>query len=554
MEYERIDKVQTGIISPSKLRLKLMGPHHQRKKDGTNSNSSRTSPSRLEDAEFVKSSLLAPKDGDFEEEDGLKDLPSASLHTVTANVEASSVRLCAEGSLNSSQGNQTVLQPKDIALSKETGDMGRVKQQSSRSVTSSLSTVHPVKSMEEENPDYDSNASSSSFEFHKGERSLHNPIMRPFSRSVPSKWNDAEKWLVNRQPLHPNHSKKANLQNQMYRQPVNNLVRVAPESSGSDQKASLIPLAETKRIDSCHSTTQIMMEKFSFVSSGAPSISGPENGTDVSVDLCPLNKAKKDVDHNELSGSESSTADVTVFPSIRAVSMRDMGTEMTPIPSQEPSRTATPVGSTTPLRSPTSSIPSTPRRGAPASTPLEATTDDESECQKGGDKKDLSEQELKLKTRREIVALGVQLGKMNIAAWASKDEVENKTTTESVDPEQLIKTEYENRAAAWEEAEKSKHTARYRREEIKIQAWESQQKAKIEAEMRRVEAQVEQMRAHAQEKIMKKIAMTRQQSEQKRAAAEARRNQQAQRTNAQTEYIRQTGRIPSSHFKCCSWL
>ncbi len=51
--------MQTGIISPSKLRMKLMGPHHHRKKDGSNSNSSRTSPSRIDDTEFVKNSLLA---------------------------------------------------------------------------------------------------------------------------------------------------------------------------------------------------------------------------------------------------------------------------------------------------------------------------------------------------------------------------------------------------------------------------------------------------------------------------------------------------------------
>lgn len=58
--------MQTGMISPSKLRVKLMGSQNQKKKDGSNCNSSRTSPSRLEDSELVKNSLLA--DGDFGEE------------------------------------------------------------------------------------------------------------------------------------------------------------------------------------------------------------------------------------------------------------------------------------------------------------------------------------------------------------------------------------------------------------------------------------------------------------------------------------------------------
>lgn len=45
--------------------MKLIGPHHNRKKDGSNSNSARTSPSRLDDSEFVRNSLL---NGGFDDE------------------------------------------------------------------------------------------------------------------------------------------------------------------------------------------------------------------------------------------------------------------------------------------------------------------------------------------------------------------------------------------------------------------------------------------------------------------------------------------------------
>lgn len=140
-----------------------------------------------------------------------------------------------------------------------------------------------------------------------------------------------------------------------------------------------------------------------------------------------------------------------------------MGTEMTPVASQEPSRTATPASATTPLRTPTSSIPSTPRGRALASTPMGQTGNDESQHPMKNSKRDLSEQEIKEKTRREIVALGVQLGKMNIAAWASKDEQgKNASSVEkNGDMEELERIEYAKRAAAWEEAEKSKHTARF---------------------------------------------------------------------------------------------
>ncbi|CAN1302396.1 Remorin 4.1 [Linum perenne] len=203
--------------------------------------------------------------------------------------------------------------------------------------------------------------------------------------------------------------------------------------------------------------------------------------------------------------------------------MRDMGTEMTPIASQEPSRTGTPVGATTPIRSPTTSIPSTPRAGGPAPTPTEQVVDEDGNCTTESGKKELSEEELKLKTRKEIVALGIEL---------------------------------EKRAAAWEEAEKSKHTARYKREEIQIQAWESKQIAKLEAEMRRTEARVEQIRVEAEAKMVKKVAMARQRAEERRGAAESKKNRDEERTAAKAEYIRHTGRMPSNwmHNICCGWL
>lgn len=62
------------------------------------------------------------------------------------------------------------------------------------------------------------------------------------------------------------------------------------------------------------------------------------------------------------------------------------------------------------------------------------------------------------------------------------------------------------------------------------------------------------MRAEAQAKMVKKISMARQRSEEKRAAAEARRNRDAEKAAAQAEYIRRTGRMPSSHYMCCGWL
>ncbi|CAK7350166.1 unnamed protein product [Dovyalis caffra] len=542
MDYERIHKVQTGIISPSKLRMKLLGAHHHRMKDGSNNNSPRTSPSKLEDTEFVKNSLLASNCGDFSEE------------VAAPNLEVASVYLPGEAVLDLSQAGQVSGQQMET-LRKEIGDTGRVKMQPfTKCEKGNSSAVHPVRTVEDENLDYDSNASSSSFEFHN-ERSLNNQLSRRFSRPMPSKWNDAEKWIMKRQNVQPNYVKKnTSLHNQANRSSVAIMEKVAPELSNYDPKLSNSRVADAKHVDFCQPSSQLGFEKFSFIPPGSPTISGQAYGVNTLVDQCAQSTDLKEMDQRELSCTDSSAQDSAVVPVIRSVCMRDMGTEMTPGTSQEPSRTATPVGATTPFRSPTSSIPSTPQRQAPAPTPMEHSTDGDTQHATGNGKKELNEQELKLKTRKEIMALGVQLGKMNIAAWASKDDQEKLTPLETAETEELEQIEFLKRAAAWEEAEKSKHTARYKREEIKIQAWENQQKVKLEAEMRRIEARVEQIQAQAHAKMAKKMAMTRQILEEKRAAAEARKNRDAERTADQAEYIRLTGRMPSSHYICCGWF
>jgi len=51
---------------------------------------------------------------------------------------------------------------------------------------------------------------------------------------------------------------------------------------------------------------------------------------------------------------------------------------------------------------------------------------------------------------------------------------------------------------------------------------------------------------------MNKLAAARHKAEEKRATAEAKSNRQAAKTDKQAEYIRRTGRVPSS-FTFCGW-
>ncbi|KAL4586382.1 hypothetical protein LXL04_011018 [Taraxacum kok-saghyz] len=358
---------------------------------------------------------------------------------------------------------------------------------------------------------------SSPFEFQKTERSSHRKPVAPFSKAPPSKWDDAQKWIASPTSTRPKTDSKKNSHGN--RQPITKVVVEVPVSvpaPAPDQR--IIPYEEpdTKQIDSYTNSNSVLTIQ----------------DTDAAVNL-----SRHD--------SSQSIQNTTIPPpsTARSVSMRDMGTEMTPIASQEPSRTGTPVRATTPSISPSSSRTTTPERRNHQNLVADGSNSN----------RELSEKELQMKTRREIKALGTQLGKMNIAAWASKEDEDKGASSSLKDSEsEKCKTAIEMRASAWEDAEKAKYMARFKREEVKIEAWENHQKAKTEAELRRIEVDLERMRGGAHDRLMNKLAAARHKAEEKRAAAEAKRNREAVRAEEQAGYIRKTGRIPF-WVSCSRW-
>ncbi|CAA0818356.1 Remorin family protein [Striga hermonthica] len=188
------------------------------------------------------------------------------------------------------------------------------------------------------------------------------------------------------------------------------------------------------------------------------------------------------------------------YSTVRPICLRDMGTEMTPIASQEPSRAATPIRAVSPV----SSGPSSPVSLGP----------DGAEGLNGG-----STSERRHGESGQVGPTGEDGSKK-----MSPMEVE---------------------AMAWEEAERAKYTARFKREEVKIQAWENHQKRKAEMENRKVEVKAERLKSRAQEKYNSRIAATRRIAEEKRANAEAKLQEKAMKTSERADYIRRNGHLPS---------
>ncbi|XP_019163406.1 PREDICTED: uncharacterized protein LOC109159748 isoform X2 [Ipomoea nil] len=310
-------------------------------------------------------------------------------------------------------------------------------------------------------------------------------------KPTPSKWDDAQKWLVNLSRGGGGGGERG--------QP-----RASPRNSNADDRRLIAPVPKHEDYTS----------EEDELPAGHDGLAGDVETKKVEcVDsIWRINKPANG------GGSVNSAA-------VRSICVRDMGTEMTPIASQEPSRTATPIRATTPAaRSPISSGSSTPVR-----------------CQNGVAQA-LENGHIPGENRGDIgrgvsAALPTRFGRADSGDTAINDShtAANKKLTA-----------LETRAAAWDEAERAKYTARYKREEVKIQAWENREKRKAEMEMRRKEVKAESMKARAQEKYTNKVAATRRIAEEKRANAEAKLNESAAKTSEKADYIRRTGHLPSS--------
>ncbi|KAL4587016.1 hypothetical protein LXL04_011665 [Taraxacum kok-saghyz] len=266
-------------------------------------------------------------------------------------------------------------------------------------------------------------------------------------KPTPSKWDDAQKWLVN-----------------LSRGVDKNQSNTGPRDSNADDRRLIAPVP-----------------KKDYPSS-------------------------EDEDHGTIQTKKVDFGD-SVYTS--SICVRDMGTEMTPVVSQEPSRSATPVRATTPARrSPVR--PST--NDAPVVAPVPKVD----------------------------TGATTRFGREN-------EEAIGENIVENRNPRQESKMNpLETRAMAWDEAERAKYMARFKREEVKIEAWENHEKRKAEMEMKRMEAKAERLKSRAQEKYTNKLASTRRIAEEKRAKAEAILNEKAVKTSESADYIRRTGHLPSS--------
>lgn len=256
------------------------------------------------------------------------------------------------------------------------------------------------------------NHASESFEIHKGKDtdkgSHHSKGLGSRTKPTPSKWDDAQKWLVG-------FSNGGN----------DRQSKTKPRNSNAEDRRLLHSASQRGR-DSCSSADTGLEEDLAL--RNCIQDEGETKKIDCSDLILRFNKPMED---SQLQ--------------VKAVSLRDFGTEMTPIASQDPSRAATPIRATTPvLASPISSSFSTPGRCDEARNSLESFPTG-----------------VKTLVRKNEAVL---FGTTNGNGWAvNREGTEDGGRVLGDNDSKQIKNSYplESRAMAWDEAERTKYMARY---------------------------------------------------------------------------------------------
>ncbi|GMN68796.1 hypothetical protein TIFTF001_037848 [Ficus carica] len=314
-----------------------------------------------------------------------------------------------------------------------------------------------------------------------------------FSRkSFPSKWDDAEKWLIS-SSCHdsPAHTVKSS-----------ESVRTARQSDGFKPQMEVFSdksrvTEEKVSVPSFHSSVR----SFNGVS-GSTDIFLKDKFTEDIEPIMPIFRATEPTKEGFLfKNSPCETMKDAGTEVVHNVQHRDIGTEMTPLGSSTTSRCHTPFKSSSPARHNTPAS-----RSGPLGLGYSSSTIDIAQLQ------ECHLAKLQLGTHYDSVT----------SNWSSREEEEEEISkslrhfeTDNVSH----KNTPDSRAAAWEEEEKTKCCLRYQREEAKIQAWVNLQSAKAEAQSRKLEVKIQKMRSNLEEKLMKRMAVVHRKAEEWREAA-----------------------------------
>ncbi|BAT98229.1 hypothetical protein VIGAN_09186900 [Vigna angularis var. angularis] len=342
-------------------------------------------------------------------------------------------------------------------------------------------------------------------------------------KSFPSKWDDAEKWLMSTSchdsPAHNN------INNNTLKVSVSDSSKVATRQQCEDvgfkqqmenfsEKSRVTEERVSKAVPNFHWSPSLDHQHNTLSAfHGVKDIVLKDKFTDSIEPILPnlryLEPAKEGfLFRNQVGGAMQDAC-------TEVVQHRDIGTEMTPLGSSTTSRCHTPVKISSPPRHNTPASRSGPLALASTACTLDVIQLEECHFSK-----------LQLGSQYDIVT----------SNWSSSEE-EEKEISKSLRHNGSHKADSDCIAASWEEEEKTKCCLRYQREEAKIQAWVNLQSAKAEARSRKLEVKIQKMRSNLEEKLMKRMSVVHRKAEEWRAEARQQHLEQIQKATEQAQKI-----------------
>ncbi|MCO5573730.1 hypothetical protein L7F22_027504 [Adiantum nelumboides] len=266
-------------------------------------------------------------------------------------------------------------------------------------------------------------------------------------------------------------------------------------------------------------------------------------------------------------GRSSSMKDACteVSPSL---SRRDIGTQMTP-PASSPitSKCTSPLQNTSPARhnTPTHTSPTSNRHDDNLNASRESDIETKSRCDSVSGLVLESDHWAKLELREP--PSGAQSSEKDselYTEWSPDYGLEEETVDSKGGSEGhcgqdevhsggiVMKSAgvLETRAAIWEEAERAKFNAKFKREEARIKTWENLQKAKAEADLKKLEVKLERLRSKATEKVMSRMAAAQKRAEEMRAAAETQQAEHIKKLRERACSLRRNALFPGGFAVC----
>ncbi|PAN43399.1 hypothetical protein PAHAL_8G233500 [Panicum hallii] len=323
----------------------------------------------------------------------------------------------------------------------------------------------------------------------------HHQLVAP-RRSVPSKWEDAEKWLRQSSDSDHHHG-TGNGKAAFSRQRSSGL---GPRGGGEEEKRAAVAVRRSvDALSDAHALALYappaeVLLKDKFTDNEEPS---KETFVFRSA-YCEPAPAK--------GAAAAAAAD--------GDKRRDIGTEMTPLGSSCHS----PLKSTSPARH------NTPASRSGPLVPYAGSG--------GMDISELADCHL------AKLDLGARFDAM-LVNWSSKEEEEEEVSKSLRHFEATVGAGAggvppcnKRGDCRWEDDDRAKSCIRYQREEAKIQAWVNLESAKAEAQSRKLEVKIQKMRSNLEEKLMRRMTTVHRRAEEWRATAQAQHLQQLRRAAA----------------------